>query len=235
MSEKEYQWSQAISPVFYGTRLGLRPINWHTTHTHIHTRAHAHTHTHARTRTHTHTHTHIHTHTHTHARAHTHTYTHTHTHAHTHTHTHAHTHTHTHTHTHARTHTHTRTHAHTHTHTHTRTHTHTHTHTHTRLPRYMFIPLDSLRSLLLKNLTIFHVWVSKNHFCEREQNWLLVWLISPRLKGKFSSGIEGALASTLNHDFNWKQLLSEMILCIFLLMFSKFIWVTLIQKQQKYK
>ena len=34
------------------------------------------------------------------------------------------------------------------------------------------------------------------------------------LKGKFSSGIEGALASTLNHDFNWKQL-SKMILCIF--------------------
>ena len=34
------------------------------------------------------------------------------------------------------------------------------------------------------------------------------------LKGKFSSGIEGALASTLNHDFNWKQL-SEMILCKF--------------------
>ena len=54
------------------------------------------------------------------------------------------------------------------------------------------------------------------------------------LKGKFNSGIEGTLASTLNHDFNWKQLL-EMILCIFLLMFSKFIWVTLIQKQQKYK
>ena len=42
------------------------------------------------------------------------------------------------------------------------------------------------------------------------------------LKGKFSSRIEGALASTLNHDFNWKQLL-EMILYIFLLMFSKFI------------
>ena len=53
------------------------------------------------------------------------------------------------------------------------------------------------------------------------------------LKEKFS-GIEGALASTLNRDFNWKQL-SEMILCVFLLMFSKFIWVTLIQKQQKYK
>ena len=34
------------------------------------------------------------------------------------------------------------------------------------------------------------------------------------LKGKFSSGIEGALASTLNGDFNWKQL-SEMILCTF--------------------
>ena len=42
------------------------------------------------------------------------------------------------------------------------------------------------------------------------------------LKGKFSSGIEGAIASTFNHDFNWKQL-SEIILCIFLLMFSKFI------------
>ena len=54
------------------------------------------------------------------------------------------------------------------------------------------------------------------------------------LKEKFSSGIEGALASTLNHDVNWKQL-SEMILCIFLLMILKFIWVTLIQKQQKYK
>ena len=59
-------------------------------------------------------------------------------------------------------------------------------------------------------------------------------IIRKYLKGKFSSGIEGALASTLNHDFNWKQL-SEMILCIFLLMFSKFIWVTLIQKQRKYK
>ena len=23
------------------------------------------------------------------------------------------------------------------------------------------------------------------------------------LKGKFNSGIEGAVASTLNHDFNW--------------------------------
>ena len=59
-------------------------------------------------------------------------------------------------------------------------------------------------------------------------------LLDIDLKGNFSSGIEGALASTLNHDFNWKQL-SEIILCIFLLMFSKFIWVTLFQKQQKYK
>ena len=39
------------------------------------------------------------------------------------------------------------------------------------------------------------------------------------LKRKFSSGIEGTLASTLNHNFNWKQL-SEMILCISLLMFE---------------
>ena len=42
------------------------------------------------------------------------------------------------------------------------------------------------------------------------------------LKGKFSSGIEDALALTLNRDFNWKQL-SEMILCIFMFMFSKLI------------
>ena len=40
-----------------------------------------------------------------------------------------------------------------------------------------------------------------------------------RLKGKFSSGIEGALASTLNHDFNWKQP-SEMILCMFQSLFE---------------
>ena len=44
-----------------------------------------------------------------------------------------------------------------------------------------------------------------------------------QLKEKFSRrGIEGVLAPTLNHDSNWKQL-SEMILCIFLLIFSKFI------------
>ena len=48
------------------------------------------------------------------------------------------------------------------------------------------------------------------------------FVIRHYLKGKFNSGIEGALASTLNHDFNWKQV-SEIILCIFLLMFSKFI------------
>ena len=33
------------------------------------------------------------------------------------------------------------------------------------------------------------------------------------LKGKFRSGIEGALTSILNRDFNWKQL-SEITLCI---------------------
>ena len=38
--------------------------------------------------------------------------------------------------------------------------------------------------------------------------------ITKTLKGKFSSGIEGTLASTLIRDFNWKQL-SEIILCIF--------------------
>ena len=61
-----------------------------------------------------------------------------------------------------------------------------------------------------------------------------LYLANKELKGKFSSGIEGTLTSTLNHNFNWKQL-SEIILCIFLLMLSKFIRVTLIQKQQKYK
>ena len=45
--------------------------------------------------------------------------------------------------------------------------------------------------------------------------------VTHHLKGKFSSGIEGDLASTLNRDFDWKQL-SEMILSIFF-MFSKFI------------
>ena len=34
--------------------------------------------------------------------------------------------------------------------------------------------------------------------------------VSTVLKGKFSSGIEGTLASTLNHNFNWKQLLYEL-------------------------
>ena len=42
------------------------------------------------------------------------------------------------------------------------------------------------------------------------------------LKGKFSSGIEGALASTLHRDFNWKQL-SEMILCIFFYVFKVYL------------
>ena len=42
------------------------------------------------------------------------------------------------------------------------------------------------------------------------------------LKGKFSSGIERALASTLNRDFNWKQL-SEIILCIFLDVFKAYL------------
>ena len=42
------------------------------------------------------------------------------------------------------------------------------------------------------------------------------------LKGKFSSGIEGALASTLNRDFNWKHL-SEMILCIFFDVFKVYL------------
>ena len=49
--------------------------------------------------------------------------------------------------------------------------------------------------------------INKTHFTTY-QSYTFV------LKGKFSSGIEGALASTLNHDFNWKQL-SEMIFFFF--------------------
>ena len=45
---------------------------------------------------------------------------------------------------------------------------------------------------------------------------------STPLKGKISSGIEGALASTLNRDFNWKQR-SEMILCIFFYVFKVYL------------
>ena len=48
------------------------------------------------------------------------------------------------------------------------------------------------------------------------------WQHQTNLKGKFSSGIEGALASTLNHDFNWKQL-SELILCIFFDVFKVYL------------
>ena len=75
-----------------------------------------------------------------------------------------------------------------------------------------------------KNVIMIHPQCLKtsysfNTFIERI---LVSSQLEHTLKGKFSSGIEGALASTLNHDFNWKQL-SEMILCIFLLMFSKFI------------
>ena len=51
---------------------------------------------------------------------------------------------------------------------------------------------------------------------------IILHLFREELKGKFSSGKEGALASTLHHDFNWKQL-SEIMLSIVLLMFPKFI------------
>ena len=45
-----------------------------------------------------------------------------------------------------------------------------------------------------------------------------------RLKGKFSSGIEGALASTLNRDFNRGNNYQKLYFFgIFLLRFSKFI------------
>ena len=54
------------------------------------------------------------------------------------------------------------------------------------------------------------------------------------LKGKFSSGREGALASKFNYNFKYKQL-SEVMLCIYFWKFSMFIWVKCIQKQQKYQ
>ena len=53
------------------------------------------------------------------------------------------------------------------------------------------------------------------------------------LKGKFSSGIEGALALTLNRDFRTGNNYQKWFFVSFLLMFSMVIWVTLIQKRQK--
>ena len=86
----------------------------------------------------------------------------------------------------------------------------------------------------LRNGTV--LWNQSFRVYYSGKDWSLQIMIQNKynLKGTFSSGIDGALESTWNHDFNWK-LLSEISLCIFLLMFSKFIWVTLIQKQQKYK
>ena len=48
-------------------------------------------------------------------------------------------------------------------------------------------------------------------------------LVPNSIKGEVQySGIEGALASTLNRDFNWKQL-SEMVLCIFIDVFKVYL------------
>ena len=71
--------------------------------------------------------------------------------------------------------------------------------------------------LIFKKTLYCNKWHSADVCTERYRKYIIGCL-----KGKFSSGIEGALASTLNHDYNWKQL-SDMIICIFLLMFSKFI------------
>ena len=69
-----------------------------------------------------------------------------------------------------------------------------------------------LYPLLISGMKQGHgFWQSRlnlqNNFLQHLDNWYA-------LKGKFSSGIEGALALTLNRNFNWKKL-SEMILCIF--------------------
>ena len=103
---------------------------------------------------------------------------------------------------------------------------------------WLFLKNGSVSEQTVYRAVVVHIALSKKKKCMKKNSSDLIFTIyqyyTLALKGKFSSGIEGALASTLNHDFNWKQL-SEIILCIFLLMFSKFIWVTLIQKQQKYK
>ena len=64
---------------------------------------------------------------------------------------------------------------------------------------------------VINNFTIDYI---ENMFLSYKA-FLITESTSPVLKRNFSSGIEGALASKLNHDFNWKQL-SEMILCIFI-------------------
>ena len=65
---------------------------------------------------------------------------------------------------------------------------------------------------LLQNRKIQGNMHQRSTFFERSNN--PNYCIIGNLKGKFSSGIEGALASTLNHNFNWKPL-SEIILCNF--------------------
>ena len=52
------------------------------------------------------------------------------------------------------------------------------------------ILLDSFGSLLLNESNIFHAWVSRKHFCEREQNPVFsgigkfCWLPFPQLRGE---------------------------------------------------
>ena len=47
----------------------------------------------------------------------------------------------------------------------------------------------------------------KSNYIHVVRKWICNnWCNFFNLKAKFSSGIEGALASTLNRDFNWKQL-----------------------------
>ena len=72
-------------------------------------------------------------------------------------------------------------------------------------------------SIFCQFIIIFFVFIYQDVFC---------------LKGKFSSGIEGALASTLNHDFNRKQL-SEMILWIFFDVFKVYL-SNIDSEQEKY-
>ena len=59
-----------------------------------------------------------------------------------------------------------------------------------------------------------------NYTTKQQTHLENMFLLQINLKGKFSSGIEGALASTLNRNFNWKQL-SEMTLGILFWMFFK--------------
>ena len=58
------------------------------------------------------------------------------------------------------------------------------------------------------------------------------WAYRAYLKGRFSSGLEGALAGKIIDDFRWKQL-SKLMYHAHLCMFLKFVWEESVLEQGK--